>query len=953
MNSTIESMYAQLKKKAVGYWAERILAQVEYSVKLSLVKNGQYDEVIRETVQLLYECFQKEDVLTKSAAQQAEKILEVLSVEAKSYRLVCAAHAHIDMNWLWGYAETAAITLDTFRTMLNLMNEYPDFKFSQSQASVYRIVEELDPAMLKEIKARVREGRWEVTATNWVETDKNMPNGESLVRHILYTKNYLSELLDLHPDSLQLDFEPDTFGHNRNVPEILTNGGVKYYYHNRGNEGEMLYRWKAPSGRYVIVYLDPYWYNADINSTIALHIPEFCTKYGIKSSLKVYGVGNHGGGPTRRDLERLIDMNKWPVFPAIRFGTFTEFFQQLDTIAENLPVVDRELNFVFTGCYTTQTRIKLANRISEAKLNEAEAFSAFSSIYTGGDYPANSYEDAWRKTMFNHFHDILPGSGITETREYAMGQFQQVLAIANTGIAGAMRNFTRQIDTSIYSLPAEEIKETNSEGAGVGYALCDYGIPQTERGRGKNRIFHFFNPSAHVRSEAVEVTLWDWPGEKDRLEIRDHLGNPIRHQLLEGQAQQFFQAGSYWGHKYIKLLVEVEVPAYGYCTCVLGEKDPVWPEPVYMQHPRLEKPDGYILENEFIKVEFDTKNASIISLKHKISGMEMADPKRPTGIFRIIDEDSAKGMTAWIIGRYMQTEDLNRNVKILDFSSRKDALCQWISYKLGFRDSSLKVTVSLNTGSSMLNYQVECDWQETSRPGEKIPQLNFFVPVAYECNAYLYDIPFGVIKREPLDMDVPANSWALAEPEEKGAAAVRVITNSKYGFRGWENALAVTLIRSSYDPDPYPENGIHRFRFALELTEGNASNASLIEKAFDCNHPISFVSGLQHKGSLPVAGSFLEIESGSVVLSAVKKPEKDGDQCLLIRLYETEGKDSQVILKLRGMPVQAWFVDLNEKRIDAETEIQTEGSTIRFGIRANSIASICIMMESVMCSGLD
>jgi alpha-mannosidase len=157
------------------------------------------------------------------------------------------------MNWMWRFDETVAATLDTFRTMLNLMEEYPEFKFSQSQASVYKIVEEFDPDMLEEIKKRIKEGRWEVTASTWVESDKNMPNGESLVRHILYTKRYLSELLGVDPGTLNIDFEPDTFGHNLNVPEILARGGVKYYYHCRGYDGHDIYRWKSPSGSSVIM----------------------------------------------------------------------------------------------------------------------------------------------------------------------------------------------------------------------------------------------------------------------------------------------------------------------------------------------------------------------------------------------------------------------------------------------------------------------------------------------------------------------------------------------------------------------------------------------------------------------------------------------------------------------------------------------------------------------------
>lgn len=156
------------------------------------------------------------------------------------------------------------------------MEEYPGFTFSQSQASVYRIVEEYAPELLKEIRARVKEGRWEVTASTWVENDKNMPAGEAMARHLLYTKRYLSELLDISMDSLNLDFEPDTFGHSRNMPEILQKGGVSRYYHCRGYDGEFLYRFKGISDAEVLAYREPYWYNAAICYDMCCILPEFC-----------------------------------------------------------------------------------------------------------------------------------------------------------------------------------------------------------------------------------------------------------------------------------------------------------------------------------------------------------------------------------------------------------------------------------------------------------------------------------------------------------------------------------------------------------------------------------------------------------------------------------------------------------------------------------------------------
>ena len=172
----------------------RILSELEFALHLSEGENGRYDGVLEEALDYLLACMQEQGVLTDQACEKAEEILSPMEAAAKEYKLILASHAHIDMNWMWSFDETVAVTLATFRSILHIMDQYPDFCFSQSQAAVYKIVEEYDPDLMEEIKKRIAQGRWEVTAAAWVETDKNMPDGESLLRHIRYTKEYLSQV---------------------------------------------------------------------------------------------------------------------------------------------------------------------------------------------------------------------------------------------------------------------------------------------------------------------------------------------------------------------------------------------------------------------------------------------------------------------------------------------------------------------------------------------------------------------------------------------------------------------------------------------------------------------------------------------------------------------------------------------------------------------------------------
>ena len=919
-----------LKKKTSGYWAERIIAQLEYSTKLSKINKGSFGSIITEAVNILDNGFTTSGVIGRELVIKVEKKIAELSPYAKKYSLLNVAHAHIDMNWMWDYSETVAITLGTFRTMLDLMAEYPDFTFSQSQASVYKIVEEYAPKMLEEIKQRIHEGRWEVSASTWVEADKNMPNGESHARHILYTQRYLTNLLDLSPDELQLDFEPDTFGQNINVPEILSKGGIKYYYHCRGYDGHNIYKWESPSGRSIIVFRDPMWYNLNIDAEAALYVPEFCEKYGMDSVMKVYGVGNHGGGPTRRDIERLIDMNSWPVFPNIRFSTYTEYFKQIEKIKETLPVVKGELNFVFTGCYTTHSRIKMSNRIGEAKLDEAESISSLAGIFANKTYPLKNYEKAWRKILFNQFHDILPGSGTIDTREYAMGEFQKVMAHVNTGISDAMNTISSRIDTQSLSLPDEDISSSRSEGGGVGFEIGKFNVPHPERGVGLNRIINVFNPTQFERKETSEILIWDWEGEKSRINVKNSTGQLVGHQILE------FNGVDFWAHTYIRLLIDTEVPAYGYATYLISECEATEISVTWPDWPRLETQDVFVLENEYIKAAFDNKGISLKSLVDKATDMEMIKKDSFAG-FRFINEDPTKGMTAWMVGRYMSIESLSTNIRVVDCQLDSRFIRQWIKYEQEFKESKLSVTISLDRDSNSLKYDVECDWQERALVKKSIPHLDFHVPLEIKSKCYRYDIPFGVIDREPLNHDVPANSWIAGIPAD-GDRALMLISKTKYGFRGEENSLSLTLLRSSYDPDPYPDNCSHNFSFALAIS-GVLSNKKLIRNAYVYNHPLQYVAGRLHKGDLKLTNEFINVKSKSAVVSAMKMTE-DLETGLVLRLYEVEGSDTDVHIKFSRTPIKAYFVDMHEKPIEGEVFINE--SEVHYKISAYNIESIIV-----------
>ena len=916
-----------------NYWANRIYAELCYMTCLSSTKDHIYDARLEEAADKLLAALADQHTISRSDAQSIEESLSDLSPAAKSLKVFCISHAHIDMNWMWGFHETASVTADTFRTVLSLMKEYPSFTFAQSQASTYKIIEDFAPEMIEEIKKYVREGRWEVSASTWTETDKNMPSGESLSRHILYTKRYLGKLLDIDPDSIRIDFEPDTFGHNLNVPEICQNGGIDYYYHMRANDDEpVIYRWRSKSGKELLVFHDIKSYNSDINLRTFEDLPILCARNHTDTYLKVYGVGDHGGGPTRNDIERIIDDSTFPLYPTIEFGTYHKFFSEIDKIRDRFPVIDHELNFVFTGCYTTQTRIKMANRIAEDRSYEAETYAAAASAAAGAPARTDIFEKSWKQILFNHFHDILPGSGITETREYALGHFQDAMAGIDISANSAMRNIADAIDTG--SIPFEDDNFTRSEGGGVGFGVehsSGYRFPQTERGRGKVRAVHLFNSTRWDRDETTEVTVWDYNYDLSLAYFTDSEGRAVQSEVLtSGQG--------YWGHNYTRFLIRAKVPAFGWATYILKLKGSdslpapyspgEWCDYIY--------DDPYVLENSLIKAVFDPVTFAMTELTDKTTGEKIVTPDKPSAVFRYIRENPRHGMTAWRVGPYMSVDILNeaaKEIRLTDYGV--SGMRSRLSYEIRFASSKLNVTAELRADSKIINFHADVDWHEIGVPGDVTPQLNFHLPVSYTAESYTYDIPMGLITRKDIAHDVPGNSFMRIDRD--GNAAF-IVTDTKYGFRGHDNSGAVTLIRSSVDPDPYPERGIHHFNLGVGICPACEQKKLVAEYV----HPIAFNAGTKHSGTLPMNCSFFRLDCGeNIMVSGVKNGEEGG---LVIRVSDYAGKGGKVSVILSDAvkaPKSADIVDITERHVIKPCCV--EGRVISFELDPYTMATVRIL----------
>ncbi len=905
-------------------WGERFFAS--FSVA-DAVAEGEERLLLEQAIDGLYDSFQKEHALTDSALQKAEFVLLPLSPKAKQYTLHCVAHAHIDMDWLWGIHETVQTVLSTFRTMLDLMEEYPAFTFSQSQCAVYRIAEFYDPALFRRIKERVQEGRWEFAGSSYVELDKNMPNAESMARHILYTKEYLCEHFGIAYDSVVGDFHPDSFGHGAWVPEILTAGGIQWFYHCRGLDGEYLYRWQAPSGAEVLALNEPLWYNDSIRPMYLNQVPQFCKKYGIRDMMKIYGVGNHGGGPTRQDLERILDMQTWPLAPKIKFSTYNECFSTIAPYKDHFPVVTGELGPTFTGCYTSQAKIKEANRMGEDRLYEAEALTAFAVEKTKMEDFNPQFRFAWERILFNQFHDILPGSNTEVSKDHAMGAFEEAMGTVMAASSAALRAFADKMDTSAYETPDTPLA-SRSEGAGMGLHIdgtSRFRLPNTERGRGKTRILHFFNPTGFGRKGVVEASLWDWPGNPEQLQVHTADGTLVSSQVLA-------QGTLDWSHNRTDLLIELSVPALGYTTVVVTEAQKqsfcfsaLPPDPrVTYYHP-------LVLENDLVKITFREEDLSVASYIYKETGKELLGPQG-AGFWTYRERTGEMVGNAWVEGVQMAPENLHKSGRVcLKKGPEKGALRQSLTYEIRLKNSRLEVTATLEKGSPILELAGKVLWMELADE-TGCPGLCFKSQLSWTPDWFLGDGLIGLDKRKSEQMhDHCARNFTFAPGEKQGMA---LLTDNKYGYRGNGDVLQVSLLRSSSGPDPYPELGERRFRLGLCASEGETMTLKAIGTAFT-HRDLPYVSNTAHPGQLPLEHRFIEIR-GAAQVASVKRAQNG--KATVLRLLAPGLEEGEVQLRFDGLQ-KAFIVDIMEQPMQ---ELAVKDEIVHIQLGAGKMVSLLL-----------
>ncbi len=859
-----------------------------------------------------------------ASLRAAQETLGQLAPVMATAKIDLAGNAHIDAAWLWPASETIDVVKRTFSTALQLMNEYPDYTFSQSAAQYSEWMADKYPDINKQIAERVKEGRWEIVGGMWVEPDLNLPGGESLVRQLLVGQR---EFKSLYGVTARIGWNPDSFGYNWQLPQIYKRSGMDYFVTQKMHWNDTnqlpfrLFWWQSPDGSKVLTYFptDYAWTNVNPTRLSADFAESAARNPGTEEHLDLYGVGDHGGGPTRDMLDQAthwIDLQKTGkvAMPTMRFHTAQQYFDDVqpklnaasptwnyDKLAKGwtapqpeapgklgIPTWKDELYFEYhRGIFTSQAKHKENMRRSEDATLDAEKMASFAWLY-GQHYPAKEITDSWKKITFNQFHDLAAGSGIAVIYRDAQKDYDEVFHSDALLGAASLQRVASEIDTA------------EAKGAPV---LVTNSLPWSR-----------------VVLAQVHVEL---PAPSDNLEVFSGAAKkPLRVQILKHEN----------GSSKFDVLVgadsaqDLEAPSLGYA--LLSARGSGKSEEDNKNLVVEEKAGSLQLSNEYLQVVIDKNTGCITSLHGRRGTQASYFTANACGNQLQAFADNPKNYDAWNV----DPGTLDKAPTIID---KVDAISviangplrKTVRIERTWQSSHFIQDISLDAGADTVVVDNQIDWHESH------VLLKAAFPLAATSGQATFEIPYGSIQRpttrdntfSKAQFEVPALRWADLGDDKQG---VSILNDSKYAYDALGDTLRLTLLRAPTWPDPDADRGMQHFRYAIYPHTGPWQKAETVHRAYELNQPLIATQTFSHTGTLPPTHSFVSIEGApSVILTAVKKAE-DAD-ALIFRMYESAGEAGTVKLHVPSGGSAAIETNLMEKPEGATLPLASDVVTLQ------------------------
>lgn len=788
----------------------------------------------------------------------AEKEKQSQSTEEPTLHMI--GNAHLDPVWLWQWEEGFQETKATFRSALDRMKEFDEFLFTSSSAANYEWIENNEPEMFEEIKQRIKEGSWEIVGGWWVQPDCNIPGGESFVRQGLYGQHYFKEKFGV---TARVGYNVDSFGHHGMLPQILRKSGMDTYIFMRPSPQEKglpgrLFTWESDDGSQVLTFRIPFEYGTwgmELDKHIRRNAGELRTPFN--DLMCFYGVGNHGGGPTKQNLKSIDRLNKDPEYPALIFSTPNRFFADLEEKDLKFPVVHDDLQHHASGCYAAHSGIKQWNRQAENRLLTAEKFSSIASWMTGQKYP-DDFHRAWKNVLFNQFHDILAGTSLEAAYEDARDMHGEAMSIAGRGLNYAIQSLSWRINI--------------------------------EEAEGMKPIV-VFNP--HSWNSTVNVEL-EVGGLKQTDILVDHEGNQVALQTVQSQAT----AG---GRYRVSFIADLPPLGYRVYKIVKQKSNKTFPSI---------KANDHTLENDTHRVEIDPETGFVTSLYDKNKKVELLEGP---GARPVVMNDKSDTWSHNVLQFQDECGQFQaKSVKRVEHGPVKSVIRIISEYG----KSTLVQDFTMYKKLEQIDVAVTVNWHEQF----KVLKLKFPVNLVFRKGTYEIPYGHIVREcngeEEPGQRWIDMSGTHPPTGEMYG---ISILNDGKYSFDMHNKEMSITVLRSPiyahHDPlvpeqeghYSFIDQGIQKFTYTLLPHAGNWENAGTVKRAAELNEkPVSIIE-TYHEGTLPPKDSFLSIDAENVIVSAVKKAEDNND--LIVRCCETTNRETkaQMILPKWDRTIKAVF----------------------------------------------
>jgi alpha-mannosidase len=780
----------------------------------------------------------------------------------KKLHLIC--NAHLDPVWLWPWEEGAAEALSTFRIAADLCEEFPGFVFNHNEVILYQWVEEYEPALFKRIQKLVKQGKWHIMGGWYLQPDCNLPSGESFVRQALVGRTYFQEKFGVTPTTA-INFDP--FGHSRGLVQILKKSGYNSYIICRPGQSDCPlpandFNWVGFDGSTVRVNRQDNGYNSLLGQARPKVEGWLKDKADQDISLLLWGIGNHGGGPSRLDLKQLAELTKQTKDCQIVHSTPEAAFKDMAKQTPTLPRVEKDLNPWAVGCYTSQIRIKQKHRLLENEIYTTEKMASSVAIQGLLDYPKAEIDQAIEDLAYAEFHDILPGSSIQTAEETS-------LRLMDHGLEILSRVKTR----TFFALASGQPKAKEHE------------IP-----------FLAYNPHPFPVTTVLECEF-----QPANQNWKDEFSFPVVYQgkkRLPCQAEKEESTIPIdWRKRsvFTATLPPMQVSRFDVTLEILPKK----PEPklklkngkFHFKTSDLEVVinaatglvDRFLVDQKSV-LKAGAFKPLVIADNADPWGMTVRSFRKLAGEFKLMNKKQAARF-AGIFGSSLEP------VRVIEDGEVRTVIEALFTYG----DSFICQRYKLPKQGTEVELELAVYWNEKNK------MLKLAVPTQFKNARYFGQVAYGAQDLPANGDEAVAQKWTAAVSDTE-PFALTCINDSIYGSDFADGEMRLSLLRSpgysahpigdrEYLPQdrysPHIDQGRRNFRFWFNAGEKIARLEAVDREALAHNEKpfvLSFFPSGQGQKPLPLA----KLQDSVVQLGAFKKAEKGSDY--IVRLFEPTGK---------------------------------------------------------------